>query len=558
MRARLLLNLNKKMIVNPKTPEDLIQLFKGTFSSQEAIKDSQDLRYVLYARKSTESAERQIRSLDDQIKECREFADRMGFKIYKIIKESESAKEPGIRPQFKMMLEDINKGKYDAILAWHPDRLARNMKEAGEIIDLLDQEIIKALKFVSFTFDNSASGKMLLGIAFVLSKEYSDKLSDDVKRGIKRSLEEGKYIHHPKKGYYKDRNQYLRPDGENFTILKEAFQMRLGKKPLWEIASFINGQNFTYQRKIGGEHRLYKMTEKRISEILRDPFYAGVLIYGDSQTDLAELYDFVSMVSVDDFLLINKISDIGKAFKSTAKYKKPGAVHAALMGEMIICAECGESMTAGITPKKLKDKVIRYYYFRCDTEDCDVYGKSTRANILIEFAKDFLKRHPLNSKKAYDRYVLEMKMLQAEKLRECEKELSSSLAKRSNLNSKFESTKETVRNEQDASTKAIFKKDLVPLQSQLEELDERIRELKKLKGELNLLVLDYSSFLELFGKLPDLLGKVTHLEDLDFIIRKIFLNFTIKDKKVASFSLNHPFSELFETDEFLAGRGTGN
>jgi DNA invertase Pin-like site-specific DNA recombinase len=114
-----------------------------------------------------------------------EKAEHLQINIVKIIKEKESAKEPNIRPKFRFMLDQIKKGKYDAILSWHPDRLSRNMMEAGEIIDLLDKKIIKSLKFPSFEFTNDPSGKMLLGMAFVLSKQYTDKLSTDVARGIR-------------------------------------------------------------------------------------------------------------------------------------------------------------------------------------------------------------------------------------------------------------------------------------------------------------------------------------------------------------------------------------
>ena len=169
------------------TPQDLTNLLKQLHGTEE-VKDTSQYRYVIYARKSTESEERQIRSLGDQVVECQKLASDRNFGIVKVIKEAESAKEPDIRPKFREMLEEIKKGKYDGIIAWHPDRLARNMKDAGEIIDLLDKKVIKDLQFVSFTFENSTSGKMLLGIAFVLSKQYSDQLSDNVKRGIRRSI----------------------------------------------------------------------------------------------------------------------------------------------------------------------------------------------------------------------------------------------------------------------------------------------------------------------------------------------------------------------------------
>ncbi|OGL95107.1 hypothetical protein A2348_05075 [Candidatus Uhrbacteria bacterium RIFOXYB12_FULL_58_10] len=93
------------------------------------------------------------------------------------------------------MIEDIKRGKYDAILTWHPDRLARNMADAGKVIDLLDKKIIKNLTFATFSFDDTPMGKMLLGISFVLSKQYSGHLSEMVTRRQRRTLEERKSIH---------------------------------------------------------------------------------------------------------------------------------------------------------------------------------------------------------------------------------------------------------------------------------------------------------------------------------------------------------------------------
>lgn len=170
------------------------------------------------------------------------------------------------------MINDIQNGKYGGIIAWHPDRLARNMKDAGEIIDLIDKKIIKDLQFVSFTFQNNTAGKMLLGIAFVLSKQYSDQLSDNVLRGVRRSIEEGKYLSKTKYGYYKDFNQYLRPDGDNYQLLKEAWKMRLEGKMQEEIAKFLNKSNYSRPTdKSREKHEPFRVSNKLISEILKDP-----------------------------------------------------------------------------------------------------------------------------------------------------------------------------------------------------------------------------------------------------------------------------------------------
>jgi site-specific DNA recombinase len=60
-----------------------------------------DLKYCLYARKSSESDERQAMSIDSQIKEMRAMADREGLNVIEIKQESFSAKESGHRPVFK-------------------------------------------------------------------------------------------------------------------------------------------------------------------------------------------------------------------------------------------------------------------------------------------------------------------------------------------------------------------------------------------------------------------------------------------------------------------------
>jgi site-specific DNA recombinase len=78
------------------------------------------------------------------------------------------------------MLNDLKKGIYDGILAWNPDRLARNMREGREILDMIDSGYIIDLKFVTHPFTPDANGKMLLGMAFVLSKQFSDELSQKV------------------------------------------------------------------------------------------------------------------------------------------------------------------------------------------------------------------------------------------------------------------------------------------------------------------------------------------------------------------------------------------
>ncbi len=127
--------------------------------------ESQNKKFFLYARKSTDSEDRQVRSIADQIAELKDLAKKENIEIVDILIEKQTAKAPG-RPVLAEMLKRIESGEAMGILAWHPDRLARNSVDGGQIIYLVDTGVIKELKFPTFWFDPTPQGKFMLSIAF--------------------------------------------------------------------------------------------------------------------------------------------------------------------------------------------------------------------------------------------------------------------------------------------------------------------------------------------------------------------------------------------------------
>ena len=94
------------------------------------------MKYYLYARKSTDEDDRQVLSIEGQVTELREFAIKEKLEVIDEFIESKTAKVPG-RPIFNKMIEQIELGGHSdsiGILAWHPDRLARNSVDGGKII----------------------------------------------------------------------------------------------------------------------------------------------------------------------------------------------------------------------------------------------------------------------------------------------------------------------------------------------------------------------------------------------------------------------------------------
>src|SRR3989344_1435903 len=149
------------------------------------------IKYVLYARKSTESDEKQALSIDSQVKEMLAIAERDGLEIIDIRREAHSAKDSGQRPVFKEILEDLRRDRFNGILTWAPDRLSRNAGDLGSVVDLMDEKHLVEIRTYGQQFRNSPNEKFLLMILCSQAKLENDNKSINVKRGLRARVEMG-------------------------------------------------------------------------------------------------------------------------------------------------------------------------------------------------------------------------------------------------------------------------------------------------------------------------------------------------------------------------------
>ena len=151
----------------------------------------QPITYCLYARKSSESDERQTMSIDSQIKEMGALATKEGLNVIEVLQESHSAKDSGQRPMFMKLLSDIREKRFNGILTWAPDRLSRNAGDLGNLVDLMDQGKLLQIRTFSQMFSNNPNEKFLLMILCSQAKLENDQKGINVKRGIRAKCEMG-------------------------------------------------------------------------------------------------------------------------------------------------------------------------------------------------------------------------------------------------------------------------------------------------------------------------------------------------------------------------------
>src|SRR3989338_4876170 len=101
--------------------------------------DNQKIKYFLYARKSSESEDRQVQSIYDQINRLKKLARDLRLDIKKTYSEAKSAKKPDNRPIFDEMIERIERGEAEGILCWQINRLSRNPIDSGKLSWLLQR-----------------------------------------------------------------------------------------------------------------------------------------------------------------------------------------------------------------------------------------------------------------------------------------------------------------------------------------------------------------------------------------------------------------------------------
>ena len=334
-------------------------------------------KYFLYARKSTDVEDKQALSIDAQINELREFAERERLGVVAELIEKQSAKTPG-RPIFNAMLERIEAGEADGILAWHPDRLARNSVDGGRIIYLLDTGMIKTLKFPTVRFESDPQGKFMLNMMFGQSKYYVDSLSENTKRGLREKVRRGEYPGPAPIGYINDyRTKRVIVDRERAPIVKEAFERYA-----------TGGETQETLRVFFGEHNIHSRTGKllgneTISSLLSNPMFYGHFRYR------GEVHEGKHEPIITKKLFDNVQAVAKERWRYSPKEEKM-RVPKAFMG-LLRCSTCGCAITAEIQKG--------HTYYRCTKRNktCQCFQPYVREEVLDAEISSLLKPYSLRS-----------------------------------------------------------------------------------------------------------------------------------------------------------------
>lgn len=341
------------------------------------------IKYVLYARKSTEGDKKQVQSIQAQIREMKAIAKRYDLNIIEIIEDEKSAKTPGKRPGFNRMIQLIERGSINGILTYASSRLARSPLESGKIAQLLQDEKVLSIRTVSREYlpDDNA---IVMGVEASMDAQYIRDLRRDVKRGMIEKIMNGGISGQAPAGYL---NVYgkkiIAPDPLRFELIRKAFDLVLaGETPQsvrhtmnndWGYTTASTGNPISY----AGIYRL--LANPRYAGKVPDPYKEGVFYEAN----------FPAMITAEEYDRVQRI--LGKKGKPRLCKEK----FFVLRG-MIRCGECGGGVSPQTKHKFLKDGTkAEYTYYRCNMKRQCSQKKSIREELLLKQTEELLAMYSL-------------------------------------------------------------------------------------------------------------------------------------------------------------------
>jgi DNA invertase Pin-like site-specific DNA recombinase len=333
------------------------------------------VRYCLYARKSSESEERQVLSIDSHVNEMLQLAEKEELKIAEIKRESHSAKDTGQRPIFNEIVEEIKQVKFNGILTWAPDRISRNAGDLGRIVDLMDQKLLVEIRTYGQRFTNSPNEKFLLMILGSQAKLENDNRGINVKRGLRTRIEMGLWPGMAPLGYL---NQKLMD--KKCQIIMDPARAPIIKK-MFERVAFENYSGRKLYNWLKFELNFYTrgnkpLTLSGIYRILDNPFYYGVFEWPKASGNFYQ--------GKHQPLINQELFEKAKARLKRDQIVRENKEFA--FTKLFTCGYCGSGISAEEKWKVLKDGTSAHYiYYGCSRgRDRNCKNKYIREEELIE------------------------------------------------------------------------------------------------------------------------------------------------------------------------------
>ena len=304
---------------------------------------------VIYARYSCDNQTEQ--SIEGQLRVCRDYAEKNDILVIDTYIDRAMTGTNDNRPEFRRMIDDSKKKKFDCVLVYKLDRFSRNRYESVIHKKTLRDNKVKLVSAMEHIPDGP-EGTMFESFLEAYNQYYSDELSQKVKRGMRETRLKGKYqggwLPY---GYFPENGRIVIDESKAETVRFIYEQYDKGVS-VDNIIKALDEKSVLYRGK--------KFQRSAVYFILTNEKYSGVYRFGN------EVYEnmFPPIISKELFASVKKIrSQNNKSGSHSVKVTY-------LFRNKLICGYCGSPISAECGTTK-NGEVKRYY--KC-------YGRKTKHN----------------------------------------------------------------------------------------------------------------------------------------------------------------------------------
>ena len=303
------------------------------------------MKAVIYARFSSDRQREE--SIEGQIRECTEYAQRQGITIVgEYLDRAKSAsKDTDKRENFLRMVRDSGKRLFDIVLVWKLDRFARSRYDSAHYKNLLKKNGVKVVSATENITDGP-EGIILESMLEGMAEYYSAELSEKIHRGQKENALKGKNNGGTVPlGYTLNKEtQHLEVNPLTAPIVQEIFQRYAAGETIATIKDDFNRRGLK-------TNKGYSFRYSTFHTVLTNRKYIGEYKY----QDVVIPGGVPALVSEDVFNRVQARMEKNKQTPAAAK-----AAERYLLTTKLFCGECGRMM-AGESGTGTGGKIYRYY-----------------------------------------------------------------------------------------------------------------------------------------------------------------------------------------------------
>lgn len=339
-----------------------------TRRSRPALTDAS--RAVIYARVSTEEQAEHGASLDAQLAEAREFAQRNGLTVAGEYVERGSSGTDDRRPEFRRMLDDLAGpgNRVGTVLVVHTSRFMRDAAKARVRKEQLRRQGVRVVS-VQQPVEDDATGRFVEGMFELIDQLESEQIGRRTRAGMRQNAVNGywngsappfgfRVLSVPGPGGKPKRKLHVEP--AEAELVGRVFALYLANNGAVEVAKRLNTSGARYRGRLWDRDKVLRVISNpaaigRVPWGRRDPI-TGALLHADK----------VAFVEVEP-IVDQELFDLAQAERKTRDPEKnPGRAASSplLLAGLVRCGQCGaryELQTAG----KVRPDGSRYAYYQC-------------------------------------------------------------------------------------------------------------------------------------------------------------------------------------------------